>query len=262
VTPLFIGTRERRIFALHDPAAAAGGPPRAAVLCNPWGTEYVHAHRTLRQLALKLALLGYHTLRFDYFGTGDSAGEVAQVDLAGMQSDAESAIEAVKDIAGARQVALIGLRMGANVAAQTAVTNYDDIETLVLWDPITSPVGIPMQPTIAARTLTLVTAGVEARVDAAGGAGGGVGPGGGVRAGDGVGPGAGVGARGDVGAGVGVELDVGTIPMERIEAPCPWIESATTTGALPVRVFQRIEQWLRTRSSAAMARPAIERATG
>jgi hypothetical protein len=34
------------------------------------------------------------------------------------------------------------------------------------------------------------------------------------------------------------------VTAEFIAAPCPWVESSTTTGALPVRVIQRIEEWL------------------
>lgn len=35
------------------------------------------------------------------------------------------------------------------------------------------------------------------------------------------------------------------ISIEFLTAPCPWIESITTSGALPVPVIQRIEEWLR-----------------
>jgi pimeloyl-ACP methyl ester carboxylesterase len=188
----------------------------------------VHAHRTLRQLALKLTSLGYHTLRFDYFGTGDSAGEIAHIDPAGMQSDLESAIEAAQDIAGADRVALIGLRLGANLAAHVAALHCSDLEALVLWDPIGDLPGFTglelclqsLPPALAARSLLLSSQRPQlpSRYDTA--------------------------AR-------------GAVRMELIEAPCPWIESATTTGALPVRVFQRIEQWLKADCAAAC--PALER---
>ena len=46
------------------------------MLCYPWGSEYIYAHRSLRLLAQRRAAAGIHTLRFDYFGTGDSDGDI------------------------------------------------------------------------------------------------------------------------------------------------------------------------------------------
>jgi len=231
VNPLYIGTAERRIFGIHDPAAPTGGRPRAAVLCYPWGTEYIYAHRSMRHLALKLAASGYHTLRFDYFGTGDSDGEAADVDPAGCASDTESAIEAVKDIAGAAKVALIGLRAGAHIAASVAARSPADVEALVLWDPLVA--GAPVDPveeptsrasgdlrasaaqvfgTLPSRSLILVTQRLavdEERV------------------------------RGEW------ERGVGALPVEFVPSPCPWVEAVTNSGALPVPVIRRIDEWLR-----------------
>jgi len=139
MTPFFFGTGQRRLFGIYDPARASGGAAmRAAVLCAPWGPEYLHTHRTLRQLATRLSLAGFHTLRFDYFGTGDSAGEVTDGDLAGWQGDIETAIEELKDSTGVKQLVLVGLRLGATLSASVAAARHQDVEALVLWDPIVS----------------------------------------------------------------------------------------------------------------------------
>ncbi len=226
---LFLGTAQRRIFAIHEPPGAAG-TARAAVLCHPWDTEYTYAHRSMRQLATRLSMRGYDTLRFDYFGTGDSGGEQSQADLAGCESDLEAAIETVKDIAGAQRVALIGLRVGAHIAARVAARLPDEVAALVLWDPIVSGDeyvrslpdpgasamlndlrGLDLAATLDAlpeRTLILVTTSAEAHRQT-------------VQA---------AGAR--------------PACVEFIPTPCPWIESATTTGMLPVKATQRIEEWL------------------
>ncbi len=105
------------------------------MLCQPLGTEYTYAHRSMRQLALRLTIAGFHTIRFDYFGTGDSAGADSPLSSAGCEVDVESAMEALADIAGTARVTLIGLRAGANIAAQVAARRGADVETLVLWDP-------------------------------------------------------------------------------------------------------------------------------
>lgn len=142
MTPFYFGTGQHRLYAVYDPAAAdAGVNPRAVVLCYPWGPEYVYAHRALRHLATRLSLAGFHTLRFDYFGTGDSTGEITDADLSGWQNDIEAAVEELIDSTGVKQVALVGLRLGAALAASVAMRRHDQISSLVLWDPVVS--GVP-----------------------------------------------------------------------------------------------------------------------
>ena len=139
MTPFYFGTRRRRLFGIYDPAKVSGNTPlRAAVICHPWGAEYLHAHRSLRQLAVKLSLAGFHTLRFDYFGTGDSAGDMTDTDLAGWENDIETAMEELKDSTGAKRVVLAGLRLGATLAASVAAKRPKEVAALILWDPIVS----------------------------------------------------------------------------------------------------------------------------
>jgi len=92
----------------------------------------------MRQLALKLSAAGFHTLRFDFFGTGDSAGDMVDADIKGWETDVELAIREIKDIVGTNRVTLIGLRLGATIAASATATFGKDVEALILWDPIVS----------------------------------------------------------------------------------------------------------------------------
>jgi uncharacterized protein len=135
--PFFFGVGQRRLFGVYDAAnETAGLNPRAVVLCYPWGAEYLHAHRSLRQLASRLSVAGFHTLRFDYFGTGDSSGDIIDADLAGWEDDIETAIEELQDSTGAKSVILVGLRLGATLAASVTARRRKDVEALVLWDPV------------------------------------------------------------------------------------------------------------------------------
>lgn len=136
MTPLFFGERSRRLFGLYTPAHATGGKQRGMVLCHPWGQEYLRAHRSMCQLGRMLAASGCHVLRFDYFGTGDSAGDMTEADLKGWQADVAMAVDELKDTAGLQRVGLLGLRLGASLAAQVAGERRKDIDTLVLWDPV------------------------------------------------------------------------------------------------------------------------------
>lgn len=136
MTPFFFGAATRRLFGLYTPALATGGRQRGIVLCHPWGQEYLRAHRSMRQLGNMLAVAGYHVLRFDYFGTGDSGGDMTEADLKGWQADVETAVEELKDTAGLARVSLLGLRLGATLAAQVAAKRRKDVDALVLWDPV------------------------------------------------------------------------------------------------------------------------------
>jgi len=221
VNPFFFGTSERRLFGIHAPAASDAGGPRGAVLCQPWGSEYIYAHRSMRQLALRLSLSGFHTLRFDYFGSGDSAGEECDTDARGLQADVVTAIETLKDLAATERVTLIGLRAGANIAASTAAGSPEAIEALALWDPILpEEAGLESAPqelqpldvdALPSRSLLLVTQRPHA-------------------------PERSSPAAADAGAQACIEF---------LPAPCPWTESASTSAVIPVRVIERIERWLR-----------------
>lgn len=132
---LFFGSTSRQLFgAYHTPPASVAGRG-AALLCPPWGPEYLVSHRIFRRLAVRLSESGYHVLRFDYFGTGDSAGEREDGDLESWQADAEIALEELRDMSGFPTVATFGIRLGAVVAWRLA-TARTDVHTTVLWDPV------------------------------------------------------------------------------------------------------------------------------
>lgn len=92
----------------------------------------------MRHLSGLLSASGCDVLSFDYFGTGDSAADLTDADLQGWSSDIDEAIREVKDMSAATRVAVVGLRLGATLAATLFRKPRKDVEALVLWDPITS----------------------------------------------------------------------------------------------------------------------------
>jgi pimeloyl-ACP methyl ester carboxylesterase len=108
------------------------------LLCHPWGPEYIHAYRAVRQLAKLLSAAGLHVMRFDYYGTGDSAGDSAAGDPAAWGQDIRAALAELRDMAETARVSLVGLRLGASLAAEVAAQPESAIESLVLWDPVIS----------------------------------------------------------------------------------------------------------------------------
>jgi pimeloyl-ACP methyl ester carboxylesterase len=137
MTPFYFGSRDRRLFGIYEPAAVSRVVRRnAAVLCYPMGEEYFHAHRPLRHLSRLLAQAGFHTLRFDYYGTGDSDGEIGEVSLCGARMDILAAVEELKAITQVDAVSLVGLRLGASIAAVAASALPAEVNDLILWDPV------------------------------------------------------------------------------------------------------------------------------
>ncbi|HSJ97223.1 MAG TPA: alpha/beta hydrolase, partial [Myxococcota bacterium] len=118
---------------LHD---APGAAPRdcVAVICAPAGHEYTRAHRTLRHLADRLAAAGVPALRFDYHGIGDSAGgDLEPGRIAAWKDGIRAAIGHARRWSGRDEVCLVGVRLGATLAA--LVAEEEEVGRLVLWNP-------------------------------------------------------------------------------------------------------------------------------
>lgn len=162
MNPYYFGTHERRLFGIHE-APQRSLARRGVVLCYPWGAEYIHAYRAMRQLAKMLTANGLHTFRFDYFGTGNSDGDTKMGDLGSWETDIQSAITELKDTTGSTQVSLVGLRLGATLAANVAVCGGAEVSSLVLWDPVVSGIEYLTEIQRAARTGWLLPRSVLAR---------------------------------------------------------------------------------------------------
>ncbi len=106
------------------------------MLCAPWASEYQYAHRALNFLGRRLAATGRHVLRFDYSGTGDSWGHSTEADLVRWVEDVRQAADELRLASGVERLDLVGLRLGAFVAAQ-AVKEIPALRRVVLWDPLT-----------------------------------------------------------------------------------------------------------------------------
>lgn len=117
------------------PAPAGAAFASAVVLCYPFGQEYMRAHRAYRQVATLASRMGGPVLRFDYFGTGDSPGEGVEVTLQRWVEDTRTAIVEARERSGLDRVRVAGLRLGG-VAAALAAEGRDDVERVVLWDPV------------------------------------------------------------------------------------------------------------------------------
>ena len=94
----------------------------------------MRAHRAFRQMALLLSGEGFHVLRFDYSGTGDSFGGPEEMSLDRWTEDLGIAIEELQDTAAVESVWLVGLRLGASLALRSS--DRPEVLGMVLWDPV------------------------------------------------------------------------------------------------------------------------------
>jgi pimeloyl-ACP methyl ester carboxylesterase len=131
----WFGPQERPLFArlrLPEGGLARGG----VVLCPPFGFESWRAGRAYGVLSGQLAAEGFAVLHFDYDGTGDSSGtDDGPERVEAWQHSITEAVATMRQ-SGARHVSLVGLRLGATLAASASAACQPD--ALVLWDPCES----------------------------------------------------------------------------------------------------------------------------
>lgn len=133
--PLYFGSSQRPLFGwLH----AGESQPRniGVVLCSPSGYEAICTHRTYRRFAENAAAQGFPALRFDYDGTGDSAGQALDGDRVGhWLRSIGAAIDTLKAATGVEKVCLFGVRVGASLAA-VAAQGRTDVHAMIAFAPV------------------------------------------------------------------------------------------------------------------------------
>ena len=232
--PFHFGSRQRRLFGCYEPAPANVSKVRAVLLCHPIDNEQVFAYRTMRQLAARLVQAGFHVLRFDYFGTGDSYGDTGEGDLASWCGDVETAIEELKEISGAPNVSLVGLRLGANLSARVAAHQPKEIRRLILWEPLPTDelavAGLGGTASSADRSSPPIVSDIVKGF-----------------------------ARGAIQGKAALlpsstlvllterppsAIEFGTLSVEYIASDSAWIEERLDTGSIPTAALRRIVEWL------------------
>lgn len=132
--PLYFGPDGERLFGWLHPAARHA--TLGVVVCPPFGYEAVCAHRSLRHIAQAAADAGVPALRVDLAGCGDSQGDDLQGErLSAWRRSVHEAVDGLRRATGVARVALVGLRLGALVAALAALER-DDIAGLVAVAPV------------------------------------------------------------------------------------------------------------------------------
>lgn len=130
--PLLIHTERGDLFAVYHPAP--GAAKTAVLFCHAFGEERKSSALTMARLARAVAAAGHPVLRFDYYGTGDSEGPFVEADVQTRLADIRAAAGWLRERTGCGRPALVGLRLGATLAARAA--EELDPAGLVLLEPV------------------------------------------------------------------------------------------------------------------------------
>jgi len=118
---------------VYDPVTPIG----VIVFCHPLFEERKSAARTMADTARALCANGFAVVTFDYRGCGDSFGEFRDFSAPDWMGDIGVVIDLARQRFPKGPLGLLGLRLGAAFALQTAAARHD-IDFLVLWEPVTS----------------------------------------------------------------------------------------------------------------------------
>jgi pimeloyl-ACP methyl ester carboxylesterase len=129
--PFYFGP-ERALFGLFH--ASGTSARKVVLLCPPLGQDQIRCHRLYRQLAQALAAEGIAVLRFDYYGTGDSAGDSVDMDWQRCLSDIAAAADELRARSGVDRVFAFGARLGGSMALAAAAQAR--LAGIVAWDPV------------------------------------------------------------------------------------------------------------------------------
>lgn len=129
--PIQFGRDGALMGVFHD---VAGHASLGVLLCPPLGQTLVRTHRVYRQLATNLAEQGIGALRFDYRGSGDSAGDSLSLDWQRCLDDIRSAAAELRARIGCATVVGFGARLGGSLTLAAASTV--GFARLILWDPV------------------------------------------------------------------------------------------------------------------------------
>lgn len=137
--PIHFGAAGRPLFGFyHSPVDQERRRQLGVVLCAPIGTDHVRSEWVYRNLAERLAAIGFPCLRFDLSGTGDSSDHRPGDDPVRLWlEDIDLATKELRSRSGASGIALFGIRLGATLALAHASAR-GVVDSLVLWSPCVS----------------------------------------------------------------------------------------------------------------------------
>lgn len=131
---LFIPMKEGQLFAIYQPALMEKEMSEGVLIVPPAPFEMRRTQRAQRNLAQNLSKKGFHTLRLDYRGTGDSFGTSADWSIQNWMEDIRAAAEHFRNAFGIQRISVVGTRLGGTLALKAL--EGQQLRRFILWDPI------------------------------------------------------------------------------------------------------------------------------
>ncbi len=134
MNPMFFGQSVSPLFGVYHPPIGGSFLNKAVLVCSPIAQEHNRSYKPIRNFAKLLSNKGYHVLRFDFSGVGDSFGDLRELKFTDWLEDVSLAYNELVDISGVKKVSVFGVRLGGTLAVLS--DKYESMEKVVLWEPI------------------------------------------------------------------------------------------------------------------------------
>lgn len=130
----FIEKNKVKIYSVYHEPTISKFNDVGIVLNYPLGQEYMRCHKLYVNIANQLASYGFHVLRYDYEGTGDSDGDFSVLSMESCLEDLDRSVKELREAIGINKVLLVGARFGATLSMIYA--KKVPIDGLVMLSPI------------------------------------------------------------------------------------------------------------------------------
>jgi pimeloyl-ACP methyl ester carboxylesterase len=130
-------TLDNGIAAIVTQPAGAENVP-AVLMLHGFGSEKNEVGEMYKRLAAALAEQGIASLRIDYRGWGESAGDMAESTIQGHAADAETAYNYLTslDFVDPARVGVVGFSLGGGIAIISGAEHPDWYESMVVWSSV------------------------------------------------------------------------------------------------------------------------------
>jgi len=133
VIPRFLGEEGSRFLTLQF--SPAGKPRAHIVFLPPFGEEMNRCRSLVASQARRFANAGYSCTLIDFYGTGDSEGQLRDASLAIWKDNIRRAVNVLQQECPVPLI-LWGLRLGGLLALDYAVTSTPKPRDIILWQPV------------------------------------------------------------------------------------------------------------------------------
>jgi dipeptidyl aminopeptidase/acylaminoacyl peptidase len=138
---LFTSAGKELAATLQIPKRRSARPLPAVLFCHGFTGNRIEARRLFVRLARELEKRGIASLRFDYRGCGESAGEFEEFTIQDYIRDSCAALRflASRRAVNSKRLGVLGYSMGGCVASYVAGECNVPVRSVALWAPVAEP---------------------------------------------------------------------------------------------------------------------------